>query len=719
MDNVLEEVRRVLTISSAEAEVTERYVADARRRIGGVAGALAGSDAARLASRDFLADLWWTEELLAGVGRAWGLQHRPFSSELPVEGDDPEGMATMGYGGYGNMPPVAVNDYYSTMHDVPLEVSAASGVLENDYDPNPGTTLTAICTGGPTHGALSLDPDGSFTYTPPDKWADTATFWYKASDGSLLSNEASVRITVMNNAPYAGSEYYTAVYNTPLVVPEADGVKRNDGDYDGDAITVSVATPPSHGTVNLNATTGAFTYTPATDYVGEDTFTYKARDGVRRADGSYYESYPATVSLTVGRPYPDVDVDSDNNGVVDRNQYEENEEMNDPGMVIWWNIDDDNGNSVQDRSDPGPFVNPQGQPVEDNDLFPMRLSAPSGVPYYGNLKDFTLELSKSGNLALWKTRDKQALSTSYRIGTHQIPTEAFVEGTDYGQGQIAWILKNPAGTEVSRDTVKVTVAWDNLTGYRPQTEGPGYGSPFARTAVAGNLAMTPGVGIRRNGDDDNANQVADRLETGIQGENDLIEMVVSTIPNASPGIQYWLRRYNTNLTVWDTSTKTGDWFGTAMQRQVTPSAGSAWVEWNTMAPIQTGADLSLYIWDVTHQRVVPGSTVTLHFYPFTSVVIVLGGEGQVPGDPVPPPENGNYGMFEQVAVPEYRNGYDVHMYDEDAVSRFLGAGPAYDEVVNAIQGRGVTEVAIMGYSHGGGATYQLAERLYRNTVPGD
>lgn len=76
-------------------------------------------------------------------------------------------------------------------------------------------------------------------------------------------------------------------------------------------------------------------------------------------------------------------------------------------------------------------------------------------------------------------------------------------------------------------------------------------------------------------------------------------------------------------------------------------------------------------------------------------------------------------MFEQIAIPEYRNGYDVWMFNEDDVDWFDGEGDVYDEIVRAIQGRGVTQVAIMGYSHGGGATYQLAERLHRNTVPND
>lgn len=70
------------------------------------------------------------------------------------------------------------------------------------------------------------------------------------------------------------------------------------------------------------------------------------------------------------------------------------------------------------------------------------------------------------------------------------------------------------------------------------------------------------------------------------------------------------------------------------------------------------------------------------------------------------------------AVDEYRySGRDVHMYDEDEAD-LDGSGAAYDEVVNAIQNRSVTEVAIMGYSHGGGSTYNLAWRLHQNSVAG-
>jgi hypothetical protein len=66
-------------------------------------------------------------------------------------------------------------------------------------------------------------------------------------------------------------------------------------------------------------------------------------------------------------------------------------------------------------------------------------------------------------------------------------------------------------------------------------------------------------------------------------------------------------------------------------------------------------------------------------------------------------------MF-QLAIALHQKGYDVHMYDEDVVPA-SGAGAAYNEVAAAVQRRGVSGVAIFGYSHGGGSTNDLARRL--------
>src|SRR6185503_15625964 len=80
-----------------------------------------------------------------------------------------------------NRPPVAVNDGYATTEDTPLNVSAP-GILANDTDADTNT-LSAILVSGPTHGTLTLNADGSFTYTPATNYTGPDSFTYRASDG--------------------------------------------------------------------------------------------------------------------------------------------------------------------------------------------------------------------------------------------------------------------------------------------------------------------------------------------------------------------------------------------------------------------------------------------------------------------------------------------------------------------------------------------------------
>jgi hypothetical protein len=61
--------------------------------------------------------------------------------------------------------PVAKPDSYSTDQDSVLEVGDAAGVLANDSG-DQGLGLYADLVNSPTHGTLSLRPEGGFTYTP-------------------------------------------------------------------------------------------------------------------------------------------------------------------------------------------------------------------------------------------------------------------------------------------------------------------------------------------------------------------------------------------------------------------------------------------------------------------------------------------------------------------------------------------------------------------------
>jgi uncharacterized repeat protein (TIGR01451 family) len=93
-----------------------------------------------------------------------------------------------------NDSPVAADDAYVTNEDIPLAV-AAPGVLGNDSDVD-GDALTAELVSGTSNGAVGLAPDGSFTYAPNADFYGTDGFTYRAFDGSLYSNTATVTLTV-------------------------------------------------------------------------------------------------------------------------------------------------------------------------------------------------------------------------------------------------------------------------------------------------------------------------------------------------------------------------------------------------------------------------------------------------------------------------------------------------------------------------------------------
>ena len=89
-----------------------------------------------------------------------------------------------------NDAPTAADDAYSTAEDTALTV-AAPGVLGNDSDPD-GDPLSAVLGSGPSHGTLTLNANGSFTYTPAANFNGSDSFTYRASDGTLTSNLATV-----------------------------------------------------------------------------------------------------------------------------------------------------------------------------------------------------------------------------------------------------------------------------------------------------------------------------------------------------------------------------------------------------------------------------------------------------------------------------------------------------------------------------------------------
>jgi len=191
-----------------------------------------------------------------------------------------------------NFPPVAVDDAYSMDMNTTLTVDAAGGVLANDTDAN-DAALTAHLVSDVSHGALTLNADGSFAYTPAADFYGTDSFTYKASDGKDDSNVATVTITVnfVNTPPVAEDDAYEIDMNTTLTVDAANGVLKNDSDHNHDPLTAQLVTNVAHGSLALNAD-GSFTYQPETDFHGTDSFTYQASDGTDTSN-------TATVTITV------------------------------------------------------------------------------------------------------------------------------------------------------------------------------------------------------------------------------------------------------------------------------------------------------------------------------------------------------------------------------------------------------------------------------------
>jgi hypothetical protein len=210
-----------------------------------------------------------------------------------------------------NDAPVANNVGVSTNEDTPVAVTLSATDIDSG-----GLTFSIVA--GPSNGSLGAIgspscasvPNGTgtpgsnctatVTYTPGADFAGSDSFTFKVNDGSLNSNTALVSITVnaVNDAPVATNDFYNTDEDTPLSVG-APGVLGNDTDIDTPAssLTAILLSGPSHAASFTFNPDGSFSYTPAANFNGTDTFTYKVNGGTS-------DSAPATVNIKVN-PQPD------------------------------------------------------------------------------------------------------------------------------------------------------------------------------------------------------------------------------------------------------------------------------------------------------------------------------------------------------------------------------------------------------------------------------
>ncbi len=242
-----------------------------------------------------MAGFSWSEWLgLQGHKTPSRATRKPRQTKVPqVEGLEERTLLT------ANLP-VALDDVYTMDEDDSLN---GTSVLGNDTDAD-SDPIEAELLSGPSHGSLTLNPDGTFVYTPNADFNGNDSFTYYAKDAlnsetSLLPATVTIQVTAVADAPVANAASFSTGKNTAF-----NGTLTGT-DADDDALTfLPGSVVAEHGTVNINEN-GSFTYTPNAGYSGPDSFSFKTNDGTS-------DSPEATVTITVLSQAPVADAQSFN-----------------------------------------------------------------------------------------------------------------------------------------------------------------------------------------------------------------------------------------------------------------------------------------------------------------------------------------------------------------------------------------------------------------------
>jgi Bacterial Ig domain len=163
------------------------------------------------------------------------------------------------------------------------------------------SALRSYKAAGTSNQQIALYIDGSlagvFSPTSASSWntfsvaisAGTHTISFQGVNGGDTTTflDAVKLVAQVDHAPVAQNDSKITTQGVPVsgTLPASDP--------DGDTLTYSTVSGPTHGTLTaFNAATGAYTYTPSAGYIGSDSFTYKANDGI-------LDSNVATVSITI------------------------------------------------------------------------------------------------------------------------------------------------------------------------------------------------------------------------------------------------------------------------------------------------------------------------------------------------------------------------------------------------------------------------------------
>ena len=192
-----------------------------------------------------------------------------------------------------NQVPEAGAKSYGVSPGQTLTVAASNGVMTNVTGLAGVSAAVSVVT-PPEHGTLTLNADGSFSYTPASGYTGTDSFTYRVNANSLLSQTATVTIAVSDQSPVANDDSYSIGEGQTLLTTLSQGVQANDKDPGGKPLTSALVANVQHGTLTLQPG-GLFSYTPSVGFTGTDSFTYEDNDGTS-------ESNTATVTIAVNAP---------------------------------------------------------------------------------------------------------------------------------------------------------------------------------------------------------------------------------------------------------------------------------------------------------------------------------------------------------------------------------------------------------------------------------
>jgi hypothetical protein len=188
-----------------------------------------------------------------------------------------------------NSVPTSVPPKVTTAQDTPVTFTVPATDLDGDH-------IFFEYFQDAAHGTVSNSGDSQFTYTPDLGYSGTDTFHYDVTDHRSTSYSYTVNITVTPASVPA---------HTPSVRPfsvvtrgEPVAVTLLGADPDGDALSYTTASGPSHGV--LSGSGADLTYTPDASYFGQDSFIYEASDGT-------HVSTPAVVKISVESVYDSID----------------------------------------------------------------------------------------------------------------------------------------------------------------------------------------------------------------------------------------------------------------------------------------------------------------------------------------------------------------------------------------------------------------------------